>query len=111
MAVYCRKCGKTMAEDARFCSACGTATGTGPAVPPQFRPLLRPRAGRMIAGICQGLANRYDWDINLVRVITVILGVVVFPLPEIAYVIGWILITEEPLYLPSNVQYTPPAQG
>jgi phage shock protein C len=97
-----------MPADARFCSACG-ATAIPGAVPPQHRQLLRPRAGRMIAGICQALANQYNWDINLVRVLTVVLGVVVFPLPEIAYVIAWILIPEEPLFLPPGVQYTPPS--
>lgn len=110
MSIYCRSCGKSMPGDARFCSACGAAAGYGgSAVPPPQRQLVRPRAGRMIAGVCQGLANQYGWDINLVRILTVVLGVVVFPIPEIAYVVSWIVIPEEPLFLPPSVQYTPPS--
>jgi len=83
MAVFCRNCGKSVADDARFCSGCG-ATMQPPVAPPPYYPsypttsvtrLVRPRMGRMIAGVCQGLANAYAWDVVWVRVITVLLTV------------------------------------
>ena len=107
MAVYCRNCGKPNADDARFCSSCGaqisaqTAAWTGPAYPQQtVTRLVRPRTGRMIAGVCQGLANAYAWDVVWVRVITVLLTVFGGGAGLLAYVIFWIVMPEEPLLLP-----------
>ena len=48
-------------------------------------PLTRPRAGRKLAGVCQGLANQYSWDVTLTRVIAVLLAVLVFPVGLLAY--------------------------
>ncbi len=36
------------------------------------RPLVRPHAGRQIAGVCIGLAQANSWDVAVVRIITVI---------------------------------------
>jgi len=109
MAVYCRNCGKSLADDARFCSGCG-ATMQPPATsgfaPPPYYPtssvtrLVRPRMGRMIAGVCQGLANAYAWDVVWVRVITVLLTVFGGGSGLLAYIIFWIVMPEEPLLLP-----------
>jgi phage shock protein C len=95
MAVYCASCGKALGDDARFCSACGQPIGG--AVRPARSPLLRPRAGRKVAGVCQGLANYMGWDVTLLRAITVVLSIVTFPLGIIAYLIFWLVVPEEPL--------------
>ncbi|HEX3660575.1 MAG TPA: PspC domain-containing protein [Acidobacteriaceae bacterium] len=103
MAIYCRNCGKALPDDARFCSGCGAQT------PPPVAPwptttnvtrLVRPRHGRMIAGVCQGLANAYAWDVVWVRVITVLLAVFGGGSGLLAYVIFWIVMPEEPLMFP-----------
>jgi phage shock protein C len=60
-------------------------------------PLTRPRAGRKIAGVCQGLANQYGWDITWTRVITVLLAVLVFPIGLLMYGLFWLIMPEEPL--------------
>lgn len=111
MAVYCRACGRTVADDARFCPGCG-ATMQPPVPPPYYPPasvtrLVRPRHGRMIAGVCQGLANAYAWDVVWVRVITVLLAVFGGGSGLLAYVIFWIVMPEEPVFLPPAPQ--PPA--
>ncbi len=110
MAMYCSKCGNSIAENGRFCSACGTEaplpfTGSYQRAPP--RPLIRPRAGRMIAGVCQGLANQYGWDVSWVRVITVLAAFPGGGLGAVAYVVLWVVTPEEPLALPSGEPYTP----
>jgi len=112
MAVYCRNCGKALADDARFCSGCGAPMA--PLPPPPVYPqtvtrLVRPRAGRMIAGVCQGLSNAYAWDVVWVRVITVLLTVFGGGAGLLAYVIFWIVMPEEPLMLPPTAPpYQPP---
>lgn len=109
MAVFCRNCGASLSNEARFCSSCGTQVSLGnpPLYTVQTR-LIRPRAGRMIAGVCQGLANNYAWDVAWVRVITVLLTVFGGGAGFIGYIIFWIVMPEEPLMLPPG-QYVPPS--
>jgi phage shock protein C len=112
MTSYCGNCGKPLNSDARFCSACGrpvtTAGETWSGAPPIYRTgLVRPRAGRKIAGVCQGLANHFGWDITLVRVIAVVLAIALFPLGIIAYLIFWLVVPEEALLLPPTSPVNP----
>ncbi|MGA9311216.1 MAG: PspC domain-containing protein [Pseudonocardiaceae bacterium] len=34
--------------------------------------LTRPREGKVIAGVCAGIADRYGWDANAVRLVFVL---------------------------------------
>jgi phage shock protein PspC (stress-responsive transcriptional regulator) len=63
-------------------------------------PLLRPRAGRQIAGVCLALARSNGWDVGIVRIITVLGLIFSGGLVGVAYVAGWIGIPEEPYLLP-----------
>jgi phage shock protein C len=107
MAVFCSNCGKSLGDDARFCSACGRQVFTMPPPPVSFvqTRLVRPREGRMVAGVCQGLANNYHWDVVWVRVITVLATVFSSGAGLIAYVVFWLIMPEELLALPP-VTYT-----
>lgn len=114
MAIYCRNCGKSLADDARFCSGCGAQTipPAAASYPQAVSRLVRPRAGRMIAGVCQGLANAYAWDVVWVRVITVLLTVFGGGSGLLAYIIFWVVMPEEPiLFPPPPVQYQPPSNS
>ncbi|MGI8521455.1 MAG: PspC domain-containing protein [Actinomycetota bacterium] len=53
------------------------------------RQLVRPRQGKMIAGVCAGLADFYGFNVTLVRLLFVIFGL--FGPGEIAYIIIWVL--------------------
>lgn len=56
--------------------------------------LSRPREGRMIAGVCAGLARRYGWSVGLIRVLFV--ASVVLPGSQVlVYVILWLLMPNE----------------
>ena len=111
MSVYCKSCGNQVPDGARFCSVCGTvAASPAPGAYPRAatRQLVRPRAGRMIGGVCQGIANQYAWDVAWVRVIAVVAAVFGGGLGLVAYVVLWIVTPEEPLTLPPPGQpYTP----
>ena len=128
--MHCAQCGKPLLPDTRFCSACGApvsagaatgntshtadnwqASGQPPPPPPpgayagfapRLRPeLLRPRNGRMIAGVCAAFARTYGWNLVLVRVIVCVAALHV-GLGLVAYAIAWITIPEEPYLLPSG---------
>jgi phage shock protein C len=56
--------------------------------------------GRKIAGVCQGLANQYGWDVTWTRVITVLLVIFTFPVGALGYVLFWLIMPEEPVEVP-----------
>lgn len=58
------------------------------------RGLVRPREGKVIAGVCAALADRLGVSRTLVRIVFVIFGLV--GAGEIAYIVLWILIPKEP---------------
>lgn len=107
MAIFCSNCGKQMNDDARFCSACGRQTAAPPIYAAVQTRMIRPRMGRMVAGVCQGLALNYRWDVVWVRIITVLLTIFSSGAGLIAYVVFWIIMPEEPLALPPVTPYTP----
>jgi phage shock protein C len=98
MAVYCNKCGAGQPNTARFCSNCGAAIAAAPSV--RSRPLYRPHYGRMIAGVCIGLAQAYGWEVALVRIFAVVTFFFSGGLVAIAYLACWIGIPDEPIGFP-----------
>ncbi len=98
MAVFCHRCGTALPDSARFCSNCGTVVSAAPPAP--GRPLIRPRMGRQIAGVCIGLAQAYGWDVALVRILTVVGFFCTGGIVAIAYLACWIGIPDEPLTAP-----------
>jgi phage shock protein C len=104
MAVFCHRCGTGLPMSARFCSNCGSGvpvTATYPGTP-----LVRPRYGRTIAGVCLALARTNGWDVALVRIVTVVAFFCSGGIVAVAYLAGWIGIPEEPFLLPGA--YPPP---
>lgn len=102
MAVFCQRCGTGLPLGARFCSNCGAVIPVvqyGPGSP-LGGPLLRPRVGRQIAGVCLALARSNGWDVGVVRIIAVLGLIFSGGLVGVAYVAGWIGIPEEPYALP-----------
>ena len=62
------------------------------------RKLYRSRSDRMVAGVCGGLAEYLSVDPTLVRVGTVLLGILTQGTVVIAYVIMAIVVPEEPVW-------------
>ncbi|MFP5275638.1 MAG: PspC domain-containing protein [Acidobacteriota bacterium] len=98
MAVYCTRCGNALPLSARFCSNCGAAV---PVAHIAGKPLMRPREGRQIGGVCLALSRAYGWDIAAVRILAVVALLLSSGLVGVAYLAAWIGIPEEP----------PPAPG
>lgn len=55
--------------------------------------LSRPRNGRIIAGVCAGLADRFGVSRGLVRIVFLITGL--FGAGEVAYIILWIVMPKD----------------
>jgi phage shock protein C len=62
---------------------------------PQKR-LYRSRDQRMIGGVCGGLAEYLGMDPTVVRLLTVVLGVVSVGTALIAYIVAMIVVPEAP---------------
>ena len=96
--MLCPNCQKDIAAGSKFCYNCGAkqAETGSPAAPPQYparRRLVRSINDRKIAGICAGVADYFDIDTTLVRVLWLVATLV--PGPNIlAYIILWIAVPE-----------------
>ena len=97
--MYCSSCGKEEPFGAKFCPYCGRANQVDTqAILPG---MMRPRAGRKIAGVCAGLAQRYGWDVGIVRVAALVIAASTCSVGCLAYGVLWIVMPDEPLYLPA----------
>jgi len=93
MAVFCSRCGTGLPFGARFCSSCGETIPASQPMP--GRPLIRPRAGRQVAGVCMALARANGWDVSVVRIVALIGFFCTSGLVGVAYVAAWIGIPDE----------------
>ena len=57
--------------------------------------LIRSRQGRIIAGVCVGLADYFGVDVTLVRLIAAVLTVFTGGFGALAYLVAWAVIPEE----------------
>ena len=96
--MYCNACGRQIQDDANLCAYCGRRVGY--AVPQ--RRLVRPIDGRKLGGVALGMAQYFNEDVTLVRIIWVLAFFLLIPLAVIAYIVMWIVVPEEPLRLPAT---------
>lgn len=62
----------------------------------ETKKLTRPTEGRMLTGVCAGIAKYLNVDPNVVRIGAVVVMFVTAVLPvAIGYVIGWLLMPED----------------
>ena len=57
--------------------------------------LVRARKGRMVAGVCAGLADYFGIDVTLVRLIVAVLSVLTGGAGVLAYLVAWAIIPNE----------------
>jgi phage shock protein PspC (stress-responsive transcriptional regulator) len=57
--------------------------------------LVRSRKGRMVAGICAGIADYSGLDVTLVRVIVTVVSIITGGAGALAYLAAWMIIPDE----------------
>jgi phage shock protein C len=108
--MICTACQKVIADGSRFCYNCGAKqaeAGPAQAAPPPARSskkLMRSSTDKKLGGVCAGVAAYLDLDVTLVRVLWV-LAFLCGGTGLLLYVILWIVLPVEPLYIP--VSQTP----
>jgi phage shock protein C len=98
--MYCNYCGKVIQDDASHCAYCGKRIGSAVA----RKRLVRPRAGRAIAGVCAGFAEYFDLDVTLVRVVWLVTAIMT-GIGILSYPIAWVIVPEEPARLEAPAGY------
>jgi phage shock protein C len=68
--------------------------------------LVRPRQGRIIAGVCAGFAQAYGWDPVIVRIVLCLIALCGAGTPIIAYVIAWIVMPNAAYEYPHRTDLT-----
>lgn len=95
----CAQCQKEIAEGSNFCYNCGAkqpAAAPHDAPPPTYvKRLVRSTNDRKIAGVCAGIADYFDIDPTVVRIIWLLATLI--PGPNIiAYLVLWLALPEGP---------------
>ncbi len=103
--MICPFCRTENREGAVKCAACGSWMTEGPPV----REWVRPRSGRMIAGVCRGLAERFGLPVAALR-IAFLLSLFLWGGGLVVYVACWMGMPNAPLPLPTAVAPPQPVQ-
>jgi phage shock protein PspC (stress-responsive transcriptional regulator) len=57
--------------------------------------LMRPKEGRMVAGVCAGLGQFFGIDANIVRIVFAALTLFSAGAAALVYLIAWVVVPEE----------------
>ena len=57
--------------------------------------LIRPRQGRIVAGVCAGIGQFFGIDANIVRIVFAVLTVFSAGAAALVYLIAWVVVPEE----------------
>src|SRR6266702_2709934 len=90
--MLCPKCQKEVAEGSKFCYNCG-AQLAGQAAP--VKRLMRSSRDKKIGGVCAGVADYFDLDSTLVRIVW-LLAVFCAGTGGLLYIILWIALPLAP---------------
>lgn len=105
--MICQNCQKDIAAGSKYCYSCGAkqpeTASSAPPPPPGYprKRLVRSTNDRKIAGVCAGIADYFDIDTTLVRVLW-LLAFFCAGTGLLAYAILWIAVPEGPTGLPAT---------
>ncbi len=63
---------------------------------PEGKRIYRSKKERMIAGVCGGIAEYFNFDVTIARLLWAAITIFTFPVGLIAYIICWLVIPENP---------------
>jgi phage shock protein PspC (stress-responsive transcriptional regulator) len=89
----CPWCAETIRAEALKCRFCGSVLDRS-ATRLLTHPWVRPRRGRMLAGVCAGLADQFGISVTLVR-LAFVLGTIFTGVLPLVYVAFWLAMSDE----------------
>jgi phage shock protein C len=108
--MVCPNCQKEIVDGSKFCYNCGSklASDAPPGTayaPPPARRLMRSSRDKKLGGVCAGLADYFDLDPTIVRVVW-LLSVLFAGTGLLVYIILWIVLPVAPYGVPTSVPST-----
>lgn len=108
--MVCPNCQKEIADGSKFCYNCGAqlaggAAAPGPAAVPPVKRLMRSSRDKKIGGVCAGLADYFDLDPTIVRVVW-LLAILFAGTGFLVYIILWIVLPLAPAGVAISVPTT-----
>jgi phage shock protein C len=106
----CRHCQRDIADISSFCPFCGAPqqipSGSTARAPKR---LMRSASDRKIAGVCGGIAEYFDIDSTIVRLIWVLLVILPIPLVPafLGYFVAWLVMPKVPLHTSAEPKHPP----
>src|SRR5438105_8690985 len=96
--MICANCQKQIADGSNFCYSCGAkqpTTSSASGDPGVRKRLVRSSTDKKIAGVCAGLADYFDLDVTIIRILW-FLAVFFAGTGVLAYIILWIVLPVAP---------------
>src|SRR5271167_3106679 len=98
--MLCPNCQKEIADGSRFCYNCGAqlasgATPPAPVSPAPAKRLMRSSRDKKIGGVCAGVADYFDMDPTIVRVVW-LLAFLCGGAGLLVYIVLWIAVPLAP---------------
>jgi phage shock protein C len=96
--MICANCQKQIADGSNFCYSCGAkqpASSSASVDPGMRKRLVRSSTDKKIAGVCAGLADYFDLDVTIIRVVW-LLAVLCAGTGVLVYLILWIALPLAP---------------
>lgn len=105
--MLCPNCQKEIADGSNFCYSCGAKLNAGAPAPAYAPPkrLMRSSRDKKIGGVCAGLADYFDLDPTIVRIVW-LLAIFFAGTGVLVYLILWIALPLAPIDAPMTVQTT-----
>jgi phage shock protein C len=111
--MVCANCQKQVADGSNFCYSCGakqSASGAvGAAECGGKKRLVRSTTDKKIAGVCAGLADYFDLDPTVIRLVWFLSLFISLGTSVFAYIILWIVLPLAPATGPASAASVPSA--
>jgi len=113
IAMICPNCRKEIAEYSNFCSSCGARQAEGAAARPVGpKRLMRSSTDSKIGGVCGGLAQYFEADPGIVRILVTLITIASgFVFGILSYIVAWVILPLAPPQFYAETSHTTVGAG